>query len=266
MLLQKYFSEDDIPYRKRRNKGELPQYYVKNTHQPTVERIQFELANILLKERGELVNTKHREYPLSRKIRCGECGTIYRRKITNGKIYWVCRAHDNGKKICDSQRITQNAVHGAFVQMYNKLKQHYAVILLPLLSQLEKLQEAKNKGNAEISTINKQIAELSEQNHVMNGLLAKGILDSALFISQTDEINRKLRALKLTKARLLAEGNAGNPMDKTEELIEIIENGPDHITDMEETLLDDMVESIIAKDTHSIDFILINGLWLTERL
>lgn len=264
MLLQKSYNEDTMPYRKCKNQGELPQYFVKSSHEPIVERIQFELANILLKERGELITIEYGDYPLSRKIRCGDCGAVYRRKITNGKAYWVCRVHDSDKTLCTSQRIPETAIYAEFVEMYNKLKQHYGTILLPMLSQLERLRDAKNKGNTEISAINKQIAELSEQNHVMNGLLTKGILDSALFISQTDEINRKLRALKLSKARLLEEGTADNPMDKTEELIEIIESGPDHIIAMDEALLGDLVDSIIAKDTDTIDFILINGLRLTE--
>ncbi|MDD3231126.1 MAG: recombinase family protein [Oscillospiraceae bacterium] len=266
MLLQKTYSEDALPYRKQKNKGELPKYYVKNTHEPIVEQIQFELANILLKERSTYICSQHGEYPLSRKIKCSECGTTYRRKETNTAIYWVCRTHDRNKADCTSQRITQDAVYGAFIRMYNKLKQNYSVILLPMLDQLEKLQMAQQRNNPQLNTLNKQIAELSEQNHVMTGLLSSGILDSALFISQTDELNRKIRALKLAKARLLEENQADGLTDKTEDLIELLENGPACISEMNENLLADMVEKIIAHDTESINFILTNGLGLTERL
>ena len=93
-----------------------------------------------------------------------------------------------------------------------------------MLSQLEQLQELQTRNNPEITTINKQIAELSEQNHVMNGLLSKGILDSALFISQTDELNRKLRALKVAKARILEEQESDGLLEKTEDLVEVLEN------------------------------------------
>ena len=266
MLLQKFYNEDALPYRQRKNKGELPKYYVKNTHEPIIERLQYELANILLKERAEHNNSERGEYPLSRKIRCNECNTVYRRKITNQIPYWVCRQHDRNKDNCGSQRITEEAVHEAFIRLYNKLKQHYATILLPMLSTLERLQELNTRNNPEISTLNKQIAELSEQNHVMNGLLSKGILDSALFISQTDGLNRKIRSLKLTKARLLTEQESNGVLDKTEELVEIIESGPESISDMDAALLHELVETITAYDTQSIDFTLINGLVLTERL
>ncbi len=268
MLLQKKYNEDAPPYRKRQNKGELTQYYVKNTHEPIISSIQFELANILLRERtDEFKGIRYAQYPLSRIIKCGECGATYRRKA-RGKPYWVCRVHDQSKNLCPSKQIAEEAVYSAFIRLYNKLKQNHADILLPMLSQLEKLREMKARGNLEISTINKQIAELSEQNHVMNGLLSKGILDSALFISQTDELNRKIRGLKLAKSRLLEDDRTGDLIAQAEELIEIIESGPDHITEMDAVLFDDMVESIIAGDSESstIDFLMLGGLRLTERL
>jgi len=269
MLLQKKYNEDALPYRKHINKGELPQYYVKNTHEPIISPIQFEIANILLRERAEAYKEiQFGQYPLSLKIRCGKCGATYRRRVNNGKTYWVCRAHNEGRTLCDSKRIAEEAVYSAFIRLYNKLKQNYADILLPMLSQLEKLREMKAKGNPEINTINKQIAELSEQNHVMNGLLSKGILDSALFISQSDELNHKIRSLKLAKTRLLEDDEARDLIDKIEDLVEIIENGPDHIGEMDAVLFGDMVESIIVGDGNSdtIDFILLGGLRLTERL
>lgn len=267
MLLQKSFAEDEMPYRKRVNKGELPKVYIRNTHEPIVSRIEFELANILLKERGQAVTVgKPMQYPLSRKVRCAECGSAYRRKITNGIPYWVCRQHDDDKDACGGERVTEEALHQAFARMYNNLKQHSAGILPPMLASLEKLREARTRSNPEISTLNKQIAELSEQNHVMNGLLTKGILDSALFISQTDELNRKLRALKTAKARLLEEQDGDGLLERTEDLMEILESGPDRINNMEETIFHDMVEKITAHDTRTVEFTLINGLVLTERL
>lgn len=266
MLLQKSFAEDALPYRKHINKGELPQYYVTNTHEPIVERIQFELAKILREERRENINTEYSEYPLSRKIKCVECGTTYRRKVTNHTTYWVCRQHDDSKEYCSSQRLPEEKIYRAFVRMYNKLLKSYGNILIPLLSQLEKLQELRTRNNHEISTLNKKIAELSEQNHVMNGLLSKGILDSALFISQTDELQRKIRKLKSAKLKLLEEQDADDSIDKTEDLIDILENGPDKITEFNETLMEEIVAKVIAYDDKTIDFLLINGLVLKERL
>ena len=266
MLLQKSYNEDTLPYRKCKNKGELPQYYVKNSHEPIVERIQYELANILLRERGKQVNTIGANYPLSRKIKCAECGTTYRRKFTEGTTYWVCRKHDEDKTLCNSQRITEDSVYRAFIRLYNKLRANYKTILLPLIAGLQKLRDAKKKDNIELNTINKQIAELSEQNHVMTGLVSKGILDSALFISQADELNRRIKALKLAKARLLEEAEGDGTLERLQELADTLEAGPDCLTEMDAAIFGDMVDKIVAADTSTLDFILVGGLTLTERM
>lgn len=100
----------------------------------------------------------------------------------------------------------------------------------------------------------------------MNGLLSKGILDSALFIAQTDELNRKIRMLKHAKANLMEKEAAVSLTDRTEDLIEVIENGPDSISSMDERLFSELVEHINAQDNETVDFVLVGGLTLTERL
>ena len=135
-----------------------------------------------------------------------------------------------------------------------------------MLGGLEKLRETRTRNHPEISALNKQIAELSEQNHVMNGLMTKGILDSALFISQTDELNRKLRTLKTAKAKLMEEQDGDGLLEKTEDLMEILEDGSGRVYGMDETLFRDMVAKITAHDTLTVEFTLINGLTLKERL
>jgi hypothetical protein len=42
MLLQKEFIEDPITKKRRKNKGQLPQYFVENTHEPIIEMETFQ--------------------------------------------------------------------------------------------------------------------------------------------------------------------------------------------------------------------------------
>lgn len=264
MLLQKCYNTDTLPYQKVRNRGELDQYYLPETHEPIIDRVQFKLANILLAERGANTQTTTYEYPLSKKIKCGECGTTFRRRITRDKTYWVCRRHDEDKSYCESERIPEPEVYDGFVRLYNKLKAGYSHILLPLLSQLEKMQDLRNRNNPEISELNRQIANLQEQNHVMNGLMSKGILDSALFIFQNDELCHRIKALKLAKSRLINAAEDENIIENTEDLIGTLEDGPEHIGAFDKTLFADMVKGITANG-NALAFELINGLTLTEN-
>ena len=57
--------------------------------------------------------------------------------------------------------------------------------------------------NRKISDIDNEIARISEQNLVLVRLKSKGYVDSALYLSQMDEIDHKLRELRKLRRRLL---------------------------------------------------------------
>ena len=99
----------------------------------------------------------------------------------------------------------------------------------------------------------------------MNGLMARGILDSALFVSQQDDIKRKLRALKIAKSKLQSARDDDDIIEKTEDLIGILDEGPPHISGMDETLCSDIVERVTVNGD-TLTFQIANGLELKERL
>lgn len=265
MLYQKSFNSDEMPYKKIVNRGQLEKVYVKNTHEPIIDRVQFELANILLDRRGKQVITTYGEYPLSRKLRCGDCGATYRRKVTNGKTYWVCRRHNNNKDDCPSAQIPETVIYGAFATLYNKLKANRRHILTPMLDQLERMRESRYLGNAELRELNIKIAELSEQNHRMNELMAQKILDPALFISQSDTLTRRLRELKLKRSRLMDADREDDLIESTEAVLDSLSSGPEHLYGFSAELFAELVEDITVT-AGALTFRLKNGLRLIENI
>ncbi|WP_409968479.1 recombinase family protein [Bengtsoniella intestinalis] len=266
MRLQKSFTEDMLPYRKNQNRGELPQYYVRNTHDGIVSSLQYEIVNMLMDVRADEFIKDQIVTTLSKSVYCKECGAVYRRKINRGVTSWVCRRHDENINKCNGQLVSEEKIYAAFVRMYNKLQANQADILIPMITALKKLQEQGQRGNHELQTINKKIAELSEQNHRMSGLLSSGILDSALFISKTDELKKQLKDARQAKARMLSSLKKDTCLIETEDLLETLKEYPTHITTMDEEIFTDIVDKILAQDNQTIDFVLKNGLVLTERL
>ncbi|MEA5038589.1 MAG: recombinase family protein [Clostridiaceae bacterium] len=265
MLLQKTCNSDDLPYKQVTNRGQLEKVYIKNTHEPIIDRLQFELANILLDRRGKLVVTTHGEYPLSKKLRCGDCGATYRRKVTNGITYWVCRRHNNNKNDCLAPQIPETLIYGAFTTLYNKLKTNRRYILTPMLNQLERMRERRYLDNPELRELNVKIAELSEQNHRMNELMAQKILDPALFISQSDALTRKLRELKLGRSRLMDADCEDELIENTEAVLDALSAGPEHLYGFSAELFAELVEDITVT-AGKLTFRLKNGLRLTENI
>ncbi len=265
-LWQKTYTEDVVPFKRRNNSGEIQQFYGKDTHTGIISKIEFELANILLSERGKKIVKNQNNVPLIRKIRCSECGSVYRYRKTNEKIYWVCRKHDENACDCGSTRIPETSINKAFVNLYNKLRNNYKAILLPLHTGLEELQLQGNRNNEEVREVNQKIAELAEQNLNLSGLMAQGILDSALFVPQIDAIKKELEELKRRKKRLISKLENDDSADKIAELIATLKQGPSTITQFDPALFDEMVDQIIAYDKETIKFVLYGGLILEERL
>jgi site-specific DNA recombinase len=265
-LLQKKYTTDALPFQKKRNKGERDKYYFKNSHQPIISPEVFEQVQQLSQSRVLPTMSKRTEHPLKRRIRCGECGSAFKRKTCNGKTYWVCRGHNNSKLNCSIIQIPEAEIYGAFLQLYNKLKIHHSAILNPVLEQLQTLKRNRNLSNMQVAQINQKIAELTEQNHVLSGLKSRGIIDSALFLSQTGELNRQIRTLKVEKNKLMEQGEDDSPTTETRCLIAMLEDGPELLTAFDETLFDSLVELVTAESSKRLKFRLINGLELAETV
>ncbi len=264
-LCQKAFREDSIPYQKKNNNGQLPKYYIKETHEEIITELQFEIATVLLDLRNQGNNHIAKEYPLSRKIVCSECGSKYRRKVSNNIIYYACVKHDLNKLDCSAVRIAEKDIYDTFIKMYNKLKLNYKYILIPYLQSLEKIQELQNIGNAQINELNKKIADKSEQICSMNELLNSDILDAALFIPQNDLLNKELTELKQEKSRILSNNDSSADIKSTEDLIGILKNGPTKMINFDETIFKDIVKEIKVEENKKLQFMLINNIAICER-
>lgn len=88
-ILQKSYTTDLLSHKRKKNRGEKPQYYVENSNPPIVSLFDFEaVQNIMKKEKNESMREK---YPLSQKIVCVDCGGYYRRTQGKyGEAFWSC--------------------------------------------------------------------------------------------------------------------------------------------------------------------------------
>ena len=136
-LLQKTYITVPISKRVKKNNGELPMYYVENSHPAIIERrifdrVQEEIARRAGKKKVKQTGTKTElgrysgKYALTELLYCGECGTPYRRCTwsRNGKkkIVWRCVSRlDYGKKYCkNSPSVEESRLHNAIAAAITK--------------------------------------------------------------------------------------------------------------------------------------------------
>ena len=106
-LLQKSYTTETLPFRKKRNKGELPKYYVENSNPPIVSREIYQAAQELQKARKNPRSKNKHIYPLSGVMRCPDCGRTFRRQIIENTAYWLCCGKMAGATDCRPLRLRE---------------------------------------------------------------------------------------------------------------------------------------------------------------
>jgi DNA invertase Pin-like site-specific DNA recombinase len=273
LLHQKTMTTEVLPFKRKRNKGQLPQYLVEDNHEVIILPEQAEAVKEIFEYRRKQMGMDDIEkyqnrYAFSSKIMCGECGGMFRRqKIYIGKPYekiqWCCRQHILDNKKCGQRAIREDDVQWAFTVMWNKLISNYNEILTPLLDTLKKLRIDEQQEH-EIGECSNRIMDITEQGHILSRLVSKGYIDPAVFIERQNALTLELAAMKKKRSQLLDNNGFDREITGTEQLLELIKNHPHVIEEYREDLFLQAIEKIVVYKNGQITFRLINRLELSE--
>ena len=116
-LLQKEFTVDFLTRKLKKNEGELPQYYVKEDHEPIISPWLFDYVQKRLKERGDVPGRYSGVTVLSSKLKCGVCGSMYTPRPWHSTSYnnlvWQCRNRTKKGPKCRTHNIYDKLLHYA---------------------------------------------------------------------------------------------------------------------------------------------------------
>lgn len=84
-LLQKSFCTDFLTKKFKKNEGEVPQYYVKNSHPAIVSEEVYDLVQLEIEARREYGNRYSGKGLFASRIVCGDCGGYFGSKVWHPK-------------------------------------------------------------------------------------------------------------------------------------------------------------------------------------
>ena len=263
-LVQKWFTPDQLPLNHQRNRGEISQYYIKNSHPAIIPHEVFDAVQKLLKQKAEqhVPKTAKRNFPLSRLMKCALCGSTFHRRPSAKSIRWTCYQHLQSKELCPMEIIEEQEVYQAFLRLYNKLLDNKDFILQTMLNQLIELQTKATIARSDIIEINEKISELVKQNHSLTRLQTKGCIDSAIFIEQSNRNNQKIEKLRWELRQLQEPDEISSVIDNTKLLVDLLEEAQPML-EFEPSMLKSLIQKIIVYP-EKFCFHLINGLTLDE--
>ncbi len=186
-LLQKKFTVDFLTKKQKINEGEVPQYYVANSHPAIIEPEIFDLVQYEMKRRkadGRWTSCAH---PFSGKILCGECGGIYGSKVWHSNtpyrtVVWQCNEKNRGQH-CATPHLYEDEIKAAFIATFNLV-----------LGNREEIVEAYHEvmeALTDTADLDMERSQLQNELEVTMGLIQKAIDENAQRAMDQDEYNRK---------------------------------------------------------------------------
>ena len=142
---------------------------------------------------------------------------------------------------------------------------HGRSIFTQMLSNLQKIRYSRMLWSEGVISLNKKISDILSQVQFLAQLQQMGGVDPDTFITSNNKLSEQLRRLKQEKARLL-DTDSDDLADRTRDLMDVLEDGPDFLDGFDAELFDALVEKIIVDSNERLRFRLKNGLELTEQI
>ena len=151
-LLQKTYTVDFLSKKRADNNGEVPQYYVEDSHPAIIDKEMWEAVQLEMERRRNFAlkyGIQKLEYattdnPFAGRVICGSCGRVFGRKVWNStseklrRIVWQCNGKylAKGEKGCGSRHIDDAVLYQAFVDVFNAMVEQKEYFLEKLQSRL----------------------------------------------------------------------------------------------------------------------------------
>lgn len=272
VIFQKTYT--DSSFNRHTNYGEQDQYLCTAHHEAIIGHEVFNKANEVInqrgKEKGNGENTQRYQnrYGFSGKIRCGECGSVFKRRIHNkpsgNYVAWCCIHHIEDKDACSMKYITDDSIKVAFLTMMNKLIFAHQVVLRPLLRSLQGVNDKDRL--LQIQEYERKLEKNMEQRQVLISLMASGILEPALFNSENNTLIQEKEMLETEKNKLMHSVSGDRTkFDALEKLIKYV-SGSEMLKEYEDEVFLAHVDKITVVSREEIIFLLNCGLELRERM
>ena len=125
-LLQKTFTVDFLTKKQKKNEGEVPQYYVENSHPAIIDPAEWKLVQRELERRKAIGRSYSGNSFFSSRLVCGDCGGYFGSKVWHStdkyrRTIWRCNSKFTGEEKCQTPHLTEEEIKARFLDAFNTL-------------------------------------------------------------------------------------------------------------------------------------------------
>ncbi len=270
-MLQKTFTVDFLTKKKKVNEGEIPQYYVENSHPAIITPEVFDLVQHELKKRKNAKGYKTGGGCFSGKIICGECGGFFGSKVWHStskyrRTIWQCNHKFKNNNKCQTPHLYEDKIKEAFLDTFNSLLENKGEIL--------QNYEAIINDLTDTSEFEKESAKFQSESEVAAELLRKCVEENAHSALDQGEYQQHYTSLveryeaakkgldEIDNKRL--ERNAKR--ESIGAFIRMLEKSDTLLTEFDEELWNATVDAVTVHPEHEIVFTFKDGMELNSKI
>ena len=201
-LLQKTFTDNYLEHSVVKNTGQIPQYYVENSHPAIIDRDMWEQVQVEFGRREALGVQYSSSDIFASKLICEDCGGFYGKKKwhSNSKysrfIYQCNNKFHKHKDKCMTPNLKEEDIKLKFIKAYNIVMEDKERILQDTIEVIELLTDT-TKLESDISKVEGELIVVSE-------LVNKRVKENAKTNTDINDHNKKYEELSSRYDKLLA--------------------------------------------------------------
>ena len=191
-LLQKTITVDFLQRKMKSNEGEVPQYYVHDSHPAIISPRLFDEVQMEIERRKKYGKSYSGKSIFSCKIICGDCGSFYGAKLWHStddysRTVWQCNGKYKGEKKCTTPHLTEDEIKRGFLEAFNRLWTGKTSLIEDCL--------LIQQGLTDCTAIDAQIKAAEEELDVVGEMIRKHVETNAMQAQDQDEYTRKYESL-----------------------------------------------------------------------
>lgn len=266
-LWQKGYISDFLQKTRKENKGEIPQYYVEEHHDPIIQPEQFDFiqAEIARREkdgRGSGLTI------FSNKIKCGKCGAWYGLKTWHSNDEYrreIYRCNDKYKvkgRPCKSPHFREEEIKDIFVKALNSMSKVKKTVINEVYDFIDTIC-ATAELEIEITKIEQELNNVISEMESIIRKNARMAQDQEEYLKKENQV--RLRYSKLNSKLEELENEIKikqNRKTMLENFIKTLDGVEGTITEFDENLWSGLLNHILVKDSKHCTVVFKNGMEL----
>lgn len=206
-LLQKSFVVDFLQHRTKKNEGEVPQYYVHDSHPAIIPKEDWELVQIEVRRRKELSYSYSYKNPFAAKLICEDCGGYYgKKKWHSGTPHEkeILQCNDKFRNKCHTPNLEEEDIKARFMKAYNLMISGKETVMEDIQAAMSLLADT-SQLDAGIGGLKRELEEMSKEFNLLVKMNTRSQQDQAVWRKRYSELEDEYKRKEEECKKLVGE-------------------------------------------------------------